>query len=217
MDYEEHDFSSYGICRRCRYYKAAKEKDHEHTFNVLTTDETGHFWKCSDADCGATKHYGRHEFKDGNICKVCGHTHEHDAWETGVTVSPDGHWFACSESGCKARKDYTEHTAENESTATCLENLVCTVCGMTFGQGKHGEFAWTTSENYHTYKCTVCGYWDRAAGSMHVFEYAPNTGKTAPSCTGIPTARSRLPNTAKKRRIRLIKPAFAPNAAIKRN
>lgn len=26
MDYEEHDFSSYGICRRCRYYKAAKEK-----------------------------------------------------------------------------------------------------------------------------------------------------------------------------------------------
>ena len=172
MDYEEHDFSSYGICRRCRYYKAAKEKDHEHTFNVLTTDETGHFWKCSDADCGATKHYGRHEFKDGNICKVCGHTHEHDAWKTGVTVSPDGHWFACSESGCKARKDYTEHTAENESTATCLENLVCTVCGMTFGQGKHGEFAWTTSENYHTYKCTVCGYWDRDAGSMHVFEYA---------------------------------------------
>lgn len=62
MDYEEHEFSSYGICRRCRYYKATSEKDHEHTFSVLTTDETGHFWRCSDADCGATKHYGRHEF-----------------------------------------------------------------------------------------------------------------------------------------------------------
>lgn len=171
MNYEEHNFSSSGICTRCRYYKAAKEKDHVHTFNVLTTDETGHFGKCSDADCGATKHYGRHEFKEGNICKVCGHKHEHDSWETGITVSPDGHWFACSETGCKARKDYTEHTAANASTATCLEDLVCTLCGATFGKGAHGAYAWNTDERYHTYKCTVCGDWDRSVGSMHVFEY----------------------------------------------
>lgn len=173
-DYEEHVFSnSTNNCTKCHYVRYAHEKAHEHTFVNLSSNEEGHFYSCSDADCGATKNFERHEFNSNGLCKICNYKHEHDSWEDGVTVSPDGHWFACSETDCKARKEYTNHVALNASTATCLEDLNCVMCGMTYSKGAHGEFAWASDENYHSYKCTLCGEQDRSAmrSSFHSFEY----------------------------------------------
>ena len=113
-------------CTVCGYViKAAL--GHKHSYaTTWTTDDTGHWYKCSG--CEEKGSYAAHDFENScdKDCSICGYTRqsEHKFAETWAT-DEDNHWHVCS--GCGLKQDEAAHESGAEATATTAQT--CTICG----------------------------------------------------------------------------------------
>lgn len=113
-------------CTTCGYViKAAL--GHKHSYaSSYTTDEKGHWYKCSG--CEEKGNYADHDFENAcdKDCSVCGYSRETkhtytENWKANET----SHWHECA--GCGLKADEEVHTPGAAATETTAQT--CTICG----------------------------------------------------------------------------------------
>lgn len=113
-------------CTTCGYViKAALGHKHSYASNY-TTDEKGHWYKCSG--CEEKGNYADHDFENAcdKDCSVCGYSRETkhtytENWKANET----SHWHECA--GCGLKADEEVHTPGAAATETTAQT--CTICG----------------------------------------------------------------------------------------
>lgn len=113
-------------CTTCGYViKAAL--GHKHSYaTTWTTDEAGHWYKCSG--CEEKGSHAAHDFENDcdKDCSICGYTREtKHKFAEDWTTDANNHWHVCS--GCGLKQDEAAHEPGAEATATTAQT--CAICG----------------------------------------------------------------------------------------
>ncbi len=142
------------VCSTCNVsYGSVKN----HSYTVLQTDGSYHWYKCSG--CTATSGKAAHSGGTASctakaVCSTCnvsyGSVKSHSY--TVLQTDESHHWYKCS--GCTATSGKAAHSG---GTASCTAKAVCSTCNVSYGSVKsHSYTVLQTDGSYHWYKCSGC-------------------------------------------------------------
>ena len=129
----------------------------EHSYTVLQSDATDHWYKC--VNCDATTEKAAHSGGTATCtakakCEVCDAEYGKLAEHSYTVLQSDAtdHWYKCA--NCDAT---TEKVAHSGGTATCTAKAKCEVCDAEYGDLADHDYSVLQSDaTDHWYKCANC-------------------------------------------------------------
>ena len=145
------------ICEVCGTHYGDIDPENHIVSDEWTFDGESHWKTCQRDGCVARleekAHFGGEATcVEQAICEVCG-THygdvapENHQQSEEWTFNEESHWKTCQRDGCNAR---IEENAHFGGEATCIEQAICEVCGIHYGD--------TDSDRHHGHTYTVGAY-----------------------------------------------------------